>query len=66
MKHAHKVGRPSRASTSTTSNVTVRLTQDERDALESHVEKRGEPMAALIRAAMDKDGLFTPVKKRGG
>jgi predicted DNA binding CopG/RHH family protein len=45
--------------------VTIRLTEREREALDSNVEKRGEPMAVLIRQAMEKDGLFDVTKKRG-
>lgn len=45
--------------------VTIRLTAEEREALDSQVEKRGEPMAVLIRKAIEPDRLFTPARNRG-
>jgi hypothetical protein len=68
MKHDHKTGRPLRAGSHSTKNISIRMTDDELEALDAHVEKRrdeGATRAALIREAMDEKGLFTPVKKRG-
>lgn len=65
MKHDHKVGRPLRTSTHSTSSITLRLTDEERAAVEVHVEKTGTPRAVLIRQAMEAYGLFTLPKKRG-
>jgi predicted DNA binding CopG/RHH family protein len=62
--HDHKVGRPLRA-THATSNITLRLTEEERSAVEAHVEKTGKPRAVLIREAMEAFGLFTLPRKRG-
>jgi hypothetical protein len=63
MKHAHKVGRPLR-SVNATSNITLRLTDEERLSVEAHVEKTGKPRAVLIREAMEAFGLFTLPRKR--
>jgi hypothetical protein len=65
MKHDHKVGRPLRASAHSTTNITFRLTDEERAAVDAHVEKTGKPRAALIREAMEAFGLFALPRKRG-
>jgi hypothetical protein len=65
MKHDHRTGRPLRGSGHSTRTIGVRLTDEEVTALDTHVEKRDEPRAVLIREAMDKAGLFTPARKRG-
>ena len=58
----HKRGRP--RSEYTTSNLSVRLTDAEREALQSHVDGKGEPAAVLIRTAMEAAGLFEPYEEK--
>lgn len=64
MKHDHKVGRPARVSEHSTSNITLRLTDEERDTVDAHVAKTGKARAVLIREAMEAYGLFVPPRKR--
>lgn len=72
MKHEHKRGRPARTSATgfsesrATTNVSVRMTDEELEALDSHVQERhleGATRAGLIREAMEKHGLFKIVRK---
>jgi hypothetical protein len=54
----HRTGRPLRTSNHSTTNITIRLTAEERAALDSHVALREEPYSALVREAMEQAGLF--------
>ncbi len=55
----HVPGRPPRADAPTT-QISVRLTHEERAAVELHVQSTGMTRAELIRDAMERQGLFRP------
>lgn len=64
--HDHKVGRPLRAPSHSTTNINVRLTDDENEALRWHAERLGVPLAVLVRQTLGAAGLFSMSRKRGG
>ena len=64
MSHDHKVGRPLRAQSHSTTNINVRLTQDENEALRWHAEQEAVPLAVLVRATLQEAGLFTKRRRK--
>lgn len=57
-------GRPPGRKGAEGTNITVRLTYDERAALESQAAAREEVIAAVVRTALDAAGLFRRRRRR--
>ena len=57
-------GRPPRIAEHPTTNFVLRLTDDERSALESHAEAREMSKAEVAREALENAGLFKMAKSK--